>query len=149
MTLLRFRRALDNKALGVLNWLAVHPTSMLQNNTKVAGDNKGVASWLFEKELGGGFVAGFAQANHADTTPNVLGAWCDDGSGQQCDFETSTCADGLSQSCRGRGPEFRKLDLGVSSAYEIGRRQYVGAKAIFVSCLAIAFVPCQSTRRLT
>ncbi|PNH71069.1 hypothetical protein VD0001_g6472 [Verticillium dahliae] len=131
MTLLRFRRALDNKALGVLNWLAVHPTSMLQNNTKVAGDNKGVASWLFEKELGGGFVAGFAQANHADTTPNVLGAWCDDGSGQQCDFETSTCADGLSQSCRGRGPEFRKLDLGVSSAYEIGRRQYVGAKAIF------------------
>ncbi|KAM0331583.1 hypothetical protein ACHAQA_003262 [Verticillium albo-atrum] len=131
MTLLRFRRASDNKALGVLNWLAVHPTSMLQNNTKVAGDNKGVASWLFEKEIGGGFVAGFAQANHADTTPNVLGAWCDDGSGQQCDFETSTCADGLSQSCRGRGPEFRKLDLGVSSAYEIGRRQYVGAKAIY------------------
>ncbi|ROT36563.1 neutral ceramidase [Sodiomyces alkalinus F11] len=139
MTLLRFRRASDGKALGILNWFAVHPTSMHQNSTHVAGDNKGAAAYLFEKAMEGddsaasGFVAGFAQANHADTTPKVLGAWCDDGSGQQCRLENSTCDDGRSQACRGRGPEFRKLDLGVSSAYEIGRRQYAGAKLIYDS----------------
>lgn len=68
-----------------------------------------------------GFVAGFSQANVGDTTPNVGGAWCDDGSGQQCSFENSTCADGKSQSCHGRGPFFRELDLGVKSCHEIGR----------------------------
>lgn len=141
MTLLRFRRASDGKALGALNWFAVHPTSIYQNSTHVSGDNKGVAAYLFEKAMQGdesavdGFVAAFAQANHGDTSPNVLGAWCDDGSGQRCNLEDSTCANGRSQACRGRGPEFRKLDLGVSSAYEIGRRQYVGAKSIYVSLL--------------
>lgn len=139
MTLLRFRRASDNKALGVLNWFAVHPTSIYQNNTIVAGDNKGVASWLMERDAesddsaADGFVAGFAQANHGDTTPNVLGAFCDDGTNDPCDIETSTCADGQSQSCRGRGPAFQALDLGISSAYEIGKRQYAGAKRIYDS----------------
>lgn len=79
-----------------------------------------------------GFVAGFSQANVGDTTPNVEGAWCDDGSGEQCSFENSTCADGKSQSCHGRGPFFRELDLGVKSCHEIGRRQYAGAKDIMV-----------------
>lgn len=146
MTLLRFRRASDARAMGILTWFAVHPTSMYQNNTLVAGDNKGTASWLMERELadddsivprdaedGGGFVAAFAQSNHGDTTPNVLGAWCDDGSGEECGFEDSTCGDGRAQSCRGRGPEFRQLDRGVSSAFEVGRRQYVGAREIYVS----------------
>jgi hypothetical protein len=27
---------------------------------------------------------------------------------------------------------FEKLDLGVSSCYEIGRRQYAGAKSLYV-----------------
>lgn len=80
-----------------------------------------------------GFVAGFSQANHGDTSPNVLGAYCDDGSGDMCSLENSTCADGKSQSCHGRGPEFQALDLGVSSCHEIGRRQYAGAKEAFVS----------------
>lgn len=138
LTLLRFQRESDGKSMGVLTWYAVHPTSMLGNNTHVTGDNKGLAAYLFEKEMensdlaADGFVAGFSQANLGDTTPNILGAYCDDGSGEMCDFETSTCADGLSQSCRGRGPLFYKLDLGVSSCYEIGRRQYAGAKSVFV-----------------
>lgn len=57
---------------------------------------------------------------------------CDDGSGQQCSYENSTCADGKSQSCHGRGPLFQNLDLGVTSCYEIGRRQYAGAKSVYV-----------------
>ncbi|KAK1831094.1 Neutral/alkaline nonlysosomal ceramidase, partial [Podospora conica] len=137
LTLLRFKRASDGKSIGVLTWFAVHGTSMLGNNTHVSGDNKGVAAILFEKSVKGdpqaaeGFVAGFSQSTVGDTTPNVLGAYCDDGSGQQCSFESSTCADGKSQACHGRGPAFQKLDLGVSSCFEIGRRQFAGAKALF------------------
>ncbi|KAF7554021.1 hypothetical protein G7Z17_g3226 [Cylindrodendrum hubeiense] len=132
-------RASDNKNIGVLTWLPVHGTSLLGNNTHIAGDNKGVAAWLLESEMESddsaaeGFVAGFSQANVGDATPNTLGAFCDDGSGDECSAENSTCADGLSQSCHGRGPEFRKLDLGVSSCYEIGRRQYAGAKEAYDS----------------
>lgn len=139
MTLLRFQRASDGKNIGVLSWFPVHGTSMLGNNTHASGDNKGVAAWLLESAMADdpnaaeGFVAGFSQANVGDTTPNVLGAWCDDGSGQQCSLENSTCADGKSQSCHGRGPEFQALDLGVKSCHEMGRRQFAGAQSIYVS----------------
>ncbi|KAI9739847.1 MAG: hypothetical protein M1818_004903 [Claussenomyces sp. TS43310] len=138
LTMLRFQRASDSKNIGVLTWFPVHGTSMLENNTHVTGDNKGVASYLFERAMlddadaADGFVAGFSQANVGDTTPNVLGAWCDDGSGEMCTLENSTCA-GISETCHGRGPLFQKLDLGVSSCYEIGRRQYAGAKALYDS----------------
>ncbi|KAK6854302.1 hypothetical protein PG995_009395 [Apiospora arundinis] len=139
MTVLKFKRASDSKNIGVLTWYAVHGTSMLENNTHVSGDNKGVAAVMFEKAMrddasaAPGFVAGFSQANVGDTTPNVLGAYCDDGSGAMCSFENSTCADGKSQSCHGRGPLFQNVDLGVSSCYEIGRRQYAGAKSAYDS----------------
>ncbi|EPE03246.1 neutral alkaline nonlysosomal ceramidase [Ophiostoma piceae UAMH 11346] len=137
MTLVRMQRASDLKNIGVLSWYPVHGTSMLENNTHVTGDNKGVAAYLFEQEMladanaAPGFVAGFSQANVGDTTPNTLGAYCDDGSGDMCSYENSTCADGKSESCHGRGPEFQKLDLGVSSCFEIGRRQYAGALDIY------------------
>ena len=137
MTLVRMQRASDLKNIGVLSWYPVHGTSMLENNTHVTGDNKGVAAYLFEQAMladtnaAPGFVAGFSQANVGDTTPNTLGAYCDDGSGDMCSYENSTCADGKSESCHGRGPEFQKLDLGVSSCLEIGRRQYAGALAIY------------------
>ncbi|KAG5949448.1 hypothetical protein E4U53_005877 [Claviceps sorghi] len=137
MTLLRFKRAKDNKDMGVLTWFAVHGTSMLGNNTHAAADNKGVAAWLLEEAMrtnpaaADGFVAGFSQASVGDTTPNVLGAYCDDGSGRQCSLENSTCADGKSQMCHGRGPEFAALDLGVKSCHEIGRRQFAGAQNIY------------------
>lgn len=137
LTMLRFQRASDGLNMGVLTWYPVHGTSMYGNNTHVAGDNKGVAAYLFEQAMADddsaadGFVAGFSQANVGDTTPNVEGAWCDDGSGQMCSYENSTCADGKSESCHGRGPLFEKLDLGVSSCYEIGRRQFQGAKDLY------------------
>ncbi|KAI1822064.1 Neutral/alkaline nonlysosomal ceramidase [Xylaria intraflava] len=139
MTVLRFQRASDSKNIGILTWFPVHGTSVYQNSTHVTGDNKGVAEIMFEKAMQGeasaadGFVAGFSQANVGDTTPNVLGAWCDDGSGQMCSLENSTCADGKSQACHGRGPAFEKLDLGITSCYEIGTRQYEGARSVYDS----------------
>ncbi|KAI0601942.1 ceramidase family protein, partial [Biscogniauxia sp. FL1348] len=139
MTVLKFQRASDSKNIGVLTWFPVHGTSIYQNSTHVAGDNKGVAALMFEKAMEGvdsaadGFVAGFSQANVGDTTPNTLGAWCDDGSGDMCSYENSTCADGRSQSCHGRGPAFGKLDLGIASCYEIGKRQYDGARSVYDS----------------
>ncbi|KAI8631066.1 neutral/alkaline non-lysosomal ceramidase [Xylariaceae sp. FL1651] len=139
MTVLKFQRASDSKNIGILTWFPVHGTSVYQNNTHVTGDNKGVAEIMFEKAMEGedsaaeGFVAGFSQANVGDTTPNVLGAWCDDGSGQMCSYENSTCANGKSQACHGRGPAFAKLDLGVASCYEIGTRQYNGARSVYDS----------------
>jgi len=139
ITMLRFQRISDGLNLGVLAWHAVHGTSMLQNNTHVSGDNKGISSYLFEqsvKSVNPNFVAAFSQANVGDTTPNVGGAYCDDGSGQQCKLEDSTCGEtnstkGTSQACHGRGPVFEALDLGVSSCYEIGRRVFAGAKTLY------------------
>ncbi|KAK1831614.1 Neutral/alkaline nonlysosomal ceramidase [Podospora conica] len=137
LTLLKFRRSSDGKNIGVLTWFPVHGTSLLGNNTLIAGDNKGVAAYLFEKSVRGDdtatedFVAGFSQANVGDTSPNVLGAWCEDGSDQMCTFENSTCSDGKSQACHARGPFFRVKDEGASSCFEIGRRQFEPAKALY------------------
>lgn len=137
LTLLKFSRASDGKNIGVLTWFPTHGTSMLGNNTLISGDNKGVAADLFEKSVNkeenaaGSFVAGFSQANVGDTSPNVLGAWCEDGSGQQCSFENSTCSDGKSQYCHARGPLFRVKDNGASSCHEVGRRQFQPAKELY------------------
>ncbi|KAL0942418.1 neutral alkaline non-lysosomal ceramidase [Colletotrichum truncatum] len=137
LTLLKFQRASDGKSIGVLTWFPTHGTSMLGNNTLISGDNKGVAAWLFEKSVRGqshaapNFIAGFSQANVGDVSPNVLGAWCEDGTGSQCDFETSTCSDGKSQKCHARGPFFRKKDNGAASCFEIGRRQFDAARKLY------------------
>jgi len=137
LTLLKFQRSSDGKNIGVLTWFPTHGTSVLGNNTLISGDNKGVAAYLFEKSIVGddtaakGFVAGFSQANVGDTSPNVLGAWCDDGSGQMCSLENSTCSDGKSQKCHARGPFFRVKDEGTSSCFEIGKRQFEPAKKLY------------------
>ncbi len=137
MTLLKFQRASDSKNIGVLTWFPTHGTSMLGNNTLIAGDNKGVAAYLFEKSMrrdataAEDFVAGFSQASVGDTSPNVLGAWCEDGSNQMCTFENSTCSDGKSQACHARGPSFRVQDNGASSCFEIGRRQFEPAHGLY------------------
>ncbi|KAF4550315.1 Hypothetical protein D9617_17g045820 [Elsinoe fawcettii] len=138
MSLLAFRAQHQNKYLGILTWFPVHGTSMLGNNTLVTGDNKGVAADLFERyarklqNSSPDFVAGFSQANVGDTSPNILGAWCESGPqrGQQCDFKTSLCA-GKTQPCHGRGPHWGLHDAGTASTFEIGRRQYVAARTLF------------------
>lgn len=138
LTLLKFQRASDRKNIGVLTWFPTHGTSMYGNNTIITGDNKGVAAYLFEKSASkdpsaaDGFVAGFSQADVGDTSPNVLGAYCEDGSGEMCSFENSTCpSDGRSQKCHARGPLYTADDTGTSSCYEIGRRQFVPAKSLY------------------
>ena len=122
--------------MGLLTWFPVHGTSVLGNNTLISGDNKGVAADLFEKSMrddpsaAESFVVGFSQSNVGDTSPNVEGAWCEDGSNQQCSFENSTCG-GRSEPCHGRGPLFRVKDRGTSSCFEIGRRQFNAAKSLY------------------
>ncbi|PNY24033.1 Neutral ceramidase [Tolypocladium capitatum] len=139
LSLLKLRRASDGKNIGVLTWFPTHGTSMQANNTLITGDNKGVAADLFEKRVRGGdletrdFVAGFSQANMGDVSPNILGAWCEDGSGQMCNFEDSTCGDGRSNQCRARGPGSEVNDHGASSCMEIGRRQYQAALDLYES----------------
>lgn len=153
MTLMRLKRK-DGKILGLINWYAVHGTSAYNNNTLVTGDNKGVAAYLFERDMANdpsaapGFVAGFSQANVGDVSPNVLGQWCEDGSGQQCDLKTSQCPDGSSVNCHGRGPVFTANDNGISSCYEIGRRQYAAAKSIMVSAMPPPRSPTELARWL-
>ena len=138
LTLLKFDRLEDEKTTAVLTFFPVHGTSMLNNNTLVSGDNKGVASYLFERSAEGDsdfaddFVAGFSQSNVGDTSPNILGAWCEDGSGEKCKFEDSTCG-GETGDCHGRGPHFREKDEGAKSCFEIGKRQYAAARELFDS----------------
>lgn len=134
LTMLRFKSAQSGKSIGMLTWFPVHGTSMLGNNSLVSGDNKGVAAYLFEREMRNSgqddFVAGFSQSNVGDTSPNVLGAYCEDGSGEKCNFEDSTCH-GKNEPCHGRGPFFLTKDQGASSCFEIGRRQFASAKALY------------------
>ncbi|KAL9109696.1 MAG: hypothetical protein Q9227_005734 [Pyrenula ochraceoflavens] len=133
MTLLKFEDT-NGTALGLLNWFPVHGTSLYENNTLVTGDNKGVAATMYEDSIGiDSFVAGFSQANVGDTTPNVLGAFCEDGTA--CRFNDSTC-NGKTQGCQGRGPFFQNMDQGAASCYEIGTRQFTAAQNIFNSDLA-------------
>jgi neutral ceramidase len=78
MTLLRLQ-ADDGREVGLINWFAVHATSMGNDNLLISGDNKGYASYLFEKLKGTNytaqraFVAAFAQSNEGDVTPNIYG----------------------------------------------------------------------------
>jgi len=75
MTLLSFIDA--SGPIGMVNWFAVHPTSMTYDNHLVSGDHKGYASLQFEKQMGvtyqtsDDFVAAFAQSTPGDVTPNL------------------------------------------------------------------------------
>ncbi|KAK2792979.1 hypothetical protein FQN51_001384 [Onygenales sp. PD_10] len=135
LSLLKFDRLADMKTIGVLTFFPVHGTSLLGNNTLVAGDNKGVAAYLLERSVKGDskyaddFVAGFSQSNVGDTSPNTLGPMCEDGTGLECRFEDSTCG-GKTGACHGRGPFFREKDEGAKSCFEIGRRQFSAAKEL-------------------
>lgn len=91
LTILRFDRLDDQKTMGVLTFYSVHGTSLYGNNTLVTGDNKGVAAYLFERNVTNddrfdqNFVAGFSQSSVGDSSPNVLGPYCED-TGEKCKF---------------------------------------------------------------
>lgn len=70
-------------------WYPVHCTSINNTNDLISGDNKGVASQFMEEwaaqssregngTVGTDFVAAFGQSNVGDTSPNILGAFCQD-----------------------------------------------------------------------
>ena len=67
-TLLQLRR--DGQSVGVVNWFATHGTSLSNRNTLLSGDNKGYAAWAWEHEEPS-LVAGFAQSNSGDMSPNT------------------------------------------------------------------------------
>jgi len=79
MILLKFVKVIDSteKPVGILTWYGIHPTDRGQKNTLVNGDNKGYASWLFEKDMGTDytaqetFVAAFANSLAGDVSGNV------------------------------------------------------------------------------
>lgn len=75
MTVLKFVR--EDGVVGLLNWFAVHPTSVNFFYKLTTSDNKGYAAWLVEKTQAAkgaehqGFVAAFANSNAGDATPNL------------------------------------------------------------------------------
>lgn len=133
MFLLKFTD-LQNNPLGMINWFAVHATSMNNTNLLISGDNKGYAEMMFEKKMNrnslpgkGSFVAAFAQANEGDVSPNLKGPRCID-TGLPCDFEKSTC-NGRTEKCIAFGPG----DDMFESTKIIGHRQLEKALDLFDS----------------
>lgn len=64
-----------DKALGLLNWFAIHPVSLSLSNRLISGDNKGLAAFETEAYMSNSeksddsFVAGFFQSNSGDVSP--------------------------------------------------------------------------------
>ena len=50
---LKFVSASDGQPIGLLNWYAVHLTSMNNTNTLISSDNKGYAALRFEAQMNG------------------------------------------------------------------------------------------------
>ncbi len=76
MLLIKFVKS-NGKEVGCLNWYAIHPTNRGNKNRLISSDNKGYASYLFEKEMGTNilaketFVVAFANSNCGDVSGNV------------------------------------------------------------------------------
>lgn len=121
----------QNEYIGVLNWFAVHPTSMNNTNKLVTSDNVGYASILLEQELNPGaqigqgkVIGAFASANLGDSSPNTAGPKCEY-SGMPCDLLTSSCpaAEGA---CFASGPGHDQFE----SCKIIGTLLFEGAKKL-------------------
>lgn len=110
MTLLRLT-ADNGEELGMINWFAVHNTSLSNNYTKLSGDNKGYAQYRFEKDKNSDhrqaktFVAAFANSDEGDVVPS----------------------DGNANSV----PGFQGSSNELSNAVNAGQRQYDKAKTLF------------------
>ncbi|MFI5626168.1 neutral/alkaline non-lysosomal ceramidase N-terminal domain-containing protein [Nocardioides sp. NPDC051685] len=70
----------NGKLDGIINWFPVHGTSMSTDNRLISPDNKGYASYHWERQVRGvdyldqqrpDFVASFAQSNAGDMSPNL------------------------------------------------------------------------------
>jgi len=109
MTVLKFMQG--NKDIGMISWFATHPNALGNEFKLQSGDNKGYASYLFEKEMKGhgkytgskDFVAAFAISNAGDMSPNV------------------------NPDSEGRGPTSNR----VENVRIIGDRQFVKARTLY------------------
>ncbi|KAG1714295.1 Neutral ceramidase [Nymphon striatum] len=122
----------NQEPIGMINWFAVHGTSMNNTNKLISGDNKGYASQLFEAAMNptalpgkGKFVAAFAQANLGDVSPNTKGPHCLN-TGKPCDLLSSTCG-GKNELCVAFGPGKNMFE----STRIIGDRQFKKAMELY------------------
>lgn len=60
----------EGQEIGMLNWFAVHATTMSKHNKLISSDNKGYASYLFEKRKPG-VIAAFGNSEEGDAAPNI------------------------------------------------------------------------------
>ncbi|KAI9311080.1 Neutral/alkaline nonlysosomal ceramidase [Dichotomocladium elegans] len=129
MTLLGFLVGNGHKKtpLGFINWFPVHGTSVNSTNQLVNGDNKGYAAYVAEHVYQNKIVAGFAQANEGDVSPNTMGAFCT-GTEIPCDGSLGTKCPG-SAKCLARGPGWKISDY--ESNRIIGQRQADKALQLF------------------
>ncbi|CAF0953094.1 unnamed protein product [Adineta steineri] len=133
MTVLRFESIDGKEEIGMMNFYPVHAVSLNNTNLLVAGDNKGYASYLFEKSKNppgtlpgqGKFIAAFGQSNEGDVSPNLMGPKCID-TGLPCDYATSTC-NGRTEKCIAFGPGKNMYE----SNEIIGTRQFETAKNLY------------------
>ncbi|OWR41276.1 neutral ceramidase isoform 1 [Danaus plexippus plexippus] len=126
LTQLRVVKA-DGSLYGVLNWFAVHTTSMNMTNRLISSDNLGYAAMRMEKELNPGraagkpkVVAGFFSSNLGDISPNIRGPRCER-SGQECDNQFQICD--LFELCFAQGPGEDMFE----STKKIGEAVFQGA----------------------
>lgn len=117
--------------IGLINWYAVHPTSMNNTNKLVSSDNVGYASLLLEKELNPGsligkgkIVAAFASTNLGDSSPNTNGPKCEF-SAMPCDLLTSSCP-ASEGACFASGPGKDQFE----SCKIIGNKLFEGAMSL-------------------
>lgn len=109
MTLLRLQGS-NGFEFGSINWFALHPTSMGNDNRLISGDNKGYASHLLEKDKRTDyrspktFVAAFAQSNEGDVSPNIFGG-----------------------TNGGGANDFESTEIAARKQYEVAKRLYDGA----------------------
>ncbi|CAH0581612.1 unnamed protein product [Chrysodeixis includens] len=107
LTQVRIQRP-DGSLLGVMNWFAVHTTSMNMTNHLVSSDNLGYAALRMEKELNPitvygrpKVVAGFFSSNLGDVSPNTRDPRCEF-SGKVCDNQYQICEH--LERCYAQGP---------------------------------------------
>ncbi len=110
MTLLRLK-ANNGEEVGMINWFSVHNTSLSNQYTRLSGDNKGYAQYLFERDKYSDhrqsktFVAAFANGDMGDVVP----------------------VDGNANSA----PGFEGSSDEISNAERAGRKQYDKAVELY------------------
>lgn len=134
MTVLSFRQS--GQPIGALSFFGTHGTSMTNRNTLISGDNKGYAAWHWEHEEEGvrhlhderPFVAGFAQTNPGDLSPNLN---LKPGSGPTDDEFENTRIIGLRQADKARQLSQQALET-LSGDIDF-RMRYVDMSRVQVS----------------